>query len=93
MAGGRGPGDALDQLDRPSGVALGSDECLYVADYGNDRVMRWRLGEGEVVAGGRGWGDDLDQMAGPMGIVLEEVNGLAILVAENCFQICTHCFY
>ncbi|CAK9116979.1 unnamed protein product [Durusdinium trenchii] len=73
VAGGKGPGDDLDQLNRPTGVAIDDDGTLYIAEFGNDRVTRWAPGAkmGEVVAGGNGWGDDLDQLAGPVALSLQ----------------------
>ncbi|CAJ1343657.1 unnamed protein product [Effrenium voratum] len=82
-AGGRGPGDGLDQLNQPVDVALDSRGRLYVAERGNDRVTRWHGRNCEIVAGGQGWGDDLEQLAGPTALALQEVGGeTAVLVAE-----------
>ncbi|CAF5151327.1 unnamed protein product, partial [Rotaria sp. Silwood1] len=50
-------------------VGLTTDEngSLYVVDYGNDEVRRYRRGEsqGTVVAGGNGSGNRLDQLSFP----------------------------
>ena len=64
VAGGNGRGDRLDQLDRPSGIAVERDGAVLVADTFNNRVVRWRAGAqvGEVVAGGNGEGDRVDQL-------------------------------
>ena len=84
VAGGLGPGDGLDQLDRPVDVAIDSDGCLYVAELGNDRVTRWKDKTGEVVAGGTGWGDALENLASPTAICLQETpDGVCVLVAES----------
>ena len=83
VAGGRGPGDALDQLDRPVDVAVDSEGFLYVAEFGNDRVTRWKDKTCQVIAGGRGWGDALEQLASPTAICLQETrDGVSVLVAE-----------
>ena len=84
VAGGLGPGDGLDQLDRPVDVAIDSEGCLYVAELGNDRVTRWKDKTGEVVAGGTGWGDALENLASPTAICLQETpDGVCVLVAES----------
>ncbi|CAE7218665.1 trim71, partial [Symbiodinium necroappetens] len=83
VAGGRGPGDGLDQLDRPVDVAVDSKGFLYVAEFGNDRVTRWKDKTCEVIAGGRGSGDALEQLASPTAICLQESrDGVSVLVAE-----------
>eukprot|EP00435_Cladocopium_sp_Y103_P017206 s2255_g4.t1 len=92
VAGGQGPGDGLEQLNRPTAVAVDAAGRAYVSDFGNDRVTRWPLGSpgprsGEVVAGGRGEGDGLEQLAGPMALALQETKGksadtVAIVVCE-----------
>ena len=83
VAGGRGPGDGLDQLERPVDVAVDSEGFLYVAEFGNDRVTRWKDKMGQVVAGGTGWGDALENLASPTAICLQETrNGILVLVAE-----------
>ncbi|CAL1142653.1 unnamed protein product [Cladocopium goreaui] len=91
VAGGQGPGDALEQLNRPTAVAVDAAGRVYVSDFGNDRVVRWP-GQGrspwvEVVAGGRGEGDGLEQLAGPVALALQETKGksadtVAIVVCE-----------
>ena len=55
VAGGSGPGSGLHQLNHPNDIALDANGTLYVADYMNKRVVRWKVGlnqTGEIVAGG-----------------------------------------
>ena len=67
VAGGKGAGDMLDQLNLPSGIALEWGGDMLIVDTGNHRVMRWREGStaGEIVAGGKGAGNMLDQLCMP----------------------------
>ncbi|CAE8601419.1 unnamed protein product [Polarella glacialis] len=44
VAGGYGPGRALNQLRFPKGVFLDASNNLFVADSGNHRVVRWSVG-------------------------------------------------
>jgi hypothetical protein len=46
VAGGNGTGTALDQTPTPYGLALGTgtDPDIFVADFTNNRVMRWTQG-------------------------------------------------
>ena len=56
-------------------IRLGAEtrEAFLVAEFANNRVVRWRAGarEGEVVAGGNGSGDRLDQLSRPWGTAVE----------------------
>ena len=55
IAGGNGAGSELNQLHHPNDVALDANGTIYIADYSNKRVMRWRKDSdhmGEIVAGG-----------------------------------------
>ena len=55
VAGGFGPGSGLNQLNHPNDIALDADGIIYIADYMNKRVVRWKVGlnqTGEIVAGG-----------------------------------------
>ena len=42
MTGGNGKGKNLDQLDNPAGICVDRLDIVYVADYWNHRIMRWR---------------------------------------------------
>ena len=68
VAGGRGAGPALDQLNQPVAVALHPvTGDVYISDRANHRVVLWAADatQGVVVAGGNGWGDGLHQLACP----------------------------
>jgi hypothetical protein len=81
VAGGNGPGDRADQLDKPSGIFLAADRSLYVADTNNHRVMRWCSGAsaGVVVAGGHGQGDAPHQLSKPLVIHIDSTGALYVL--------------
>ena len=54
IAGGRGQGDRLDQLNWPSDVLIDKEtNSLFIADLGNRRVLRWsrrqKVTHGEVI--------------------------------------------
>ncbi|CAF4373398.1 unnamed protein product, partial [Adineta steineri] len=67
VAGGNGPGNQLNQLDSPGFISVNEDQFVYVSDFNNNRVMKWRKDarEGIVVAGGNGEGDNLNQLSRP----------------------------
>jgi DNA-binding beta-propeller fold protein YncE len=54
VAGSLTSGTGLNHLNQPAGICVTSDgQTLYVADYGNNRIMKWVIGasQGSVVAG------------------------------------------
>ncbi|CAF4259559.1 unnamed protein product, partial [Adineta steineri] len=66
VAGGNGKGRNLHQLSSPHGVVVDDLGQVYVADFENDRIMRWCEGKGEVVIGGNGeGGNESNQLNGP----------------------------
>jgi hypothetical protein len=74
--GNNGRGDGLNQLNMPQGMTsknLGSGLYMYVADTGNDRVIRFKWNEqtGEVVAGGNGRGSELNQLHFPFNVEVD----------------------
>ena len=56
MAGGKGMGNALNQLNKPFGIAVDDKGTIYVSELGNHRVSMWKKGatSGIVIAGGKG---------------------------------------
>ena len=73
MAGGNGPGAALSQLHGPFRFFLDNNQFLYILDYYNNRVTKWKLGSmvSQIVAGGNGRGSRNDQLSNPAGIVVD----------------------
>ncbi|CAF1350038.1 unnamed protein product [Adineta ricciae] len=54
VAGGTGSGTGFNQLNSPAGICVTRDgQTLYVADYNNNRIMKWNIGDtqGSLVAG------------------------------------------
>merc|ERR1712060_432961 len=80
VAGGHGPGHALNQLNDPCGIHVANDETLYVADKSNDRVVKWRPGasQGMVIAGGFGQGSEAHTVDDPFDLALDDDGALYI---------------
>ncbi|CAF4645059.1 unnamed protein product, partial [Didymodactylos carnosus] len=53
VAGGRGKGSALNQLNSPAAIYVDSNATVYIADEGNNRIVKWRndATKGEMVLG------------------------------------------
>ncbi|CAF1580881.1 unnamed protein product [Adineta ricciae] len=73
VAGGNGKGDQLNQFNLPTFLFVDDEQSLYVSDFGNYRVMKWRKDaqEGIVAAGGNGRGNNLNQLNCPEGIIVD----------------------
>ncbi|CAF5162031.1 unnamed protein product, partial [Rotaria sp. Silwood1] len=68
VAGGQGQGNDLTQLSYPGGVVVDQLGTVYVADWGNDRIMRWpkEATQGSVIVGGNGSGEQSNQLNRPI---------------------------
>ncbi len=85
IAGGNGKGNSLTQLSSPGGVIVDQLGQIYVADFGNDRIMRWCKGakEGTIVVGGNGRGKQSNQLYGPFGLSFDRQENLYVADFEN----------
>ncbi|CAF1439390.1 unnamed protein product [Adineta steineri] len=83
VAGGNGQGDQLNQLNNPRSIFVDEDQSVYVSDWVNHRVMKWRKDakEGKVVAGGNGYGGNLNQLYYPEGVIVDDLG--QIYVADH----------
>ncbi len=76
IAGGNGEGDQLNQLSSPFGIYVDDDDqCIYIADCDNHRIVEWKYGAkiGQVVAGGNGngKGNRMDQLNEPTDVIVD----------------------
>ncbi|CAF4956977.1 unnamed protein product [Rotaria sp. Silwood1] len=83
VAGGKGSGARLDQLNGSRHIVVDRYRSVYVADMYNDRVMKWNEGakEGIIVAGGNSRGSGFDQLSKPMGVMVDELH--TVYVADT----------
>jgi sugar lactone lactonase YvrE len=74
MAGGNGYGNEINQLLDPFGLYVDDDQTVYVADWGNHRIMEWKSGvtSGQVVAGENGQGSEADQLYDPTDVIVDK---------------------
>jgi sugar lactone lactonase YvrE len=82
IAGGKGKGDQLDQLFYPCGIRVDDDDqCIYIADYENDRIVKWKYNEtiGQVVAGGNRRGNRTDRLDRPTDMIVDKRNDSLII--------------
>ncbi|CAF4828371.1 unnamed protein product, partial [Rotaria socialis] len=86
VAGGQGAGSALTQLYAPLGIFVDTLGTLYVADGGNNRVMRWTQRDkkqGTVLVGGNGSGAGENQFKGPVGLSFDRHGNLYVADWNN----------
>ena len=87
VAGGNGPGAALNQLTNPFGIFIDSNDgdALIIVDSGNGRVMKWKqnASSGQVVAGGNGEGNRSNQLALPRYVTVDNEGTLFITEYTN----------
>ncbi|CAF1424240.1 unnamed protein product [Adineta steineri] len=89
-AGGNRQGNALNQLSGPNAVYYDHlyTSSLYVADTGNNRVLKFSSGStkatnGTVVAGGNGAGSGANQLKNPRSILVDSNGTLYISDGDN----------
>ena len=81
MAGLNGNGSALNQLLYPFGIAIDDQGTLFIADYGNDRIVAWKKNakSGEVVVDGNGGGNQTDQLNRPAAVLIDRTTNSLII--------------
>ena len=80
-AWGKG-GSAEGELNRPMGLAVDSQDSVYVADTGNHRVQKFEPG-GRFITKLGSAGTGLGQMMGPVSIAISQTGNLFVLELDN----------
>ena len=83
IAGGNGKGNQLNQLSSPRGIYVDDDDyqTIYIADYENHRIVKWKKNamHGQVVAGGNGHGGCITQLDRPTDVTIDKKNDSLII--------------
>ncbi len=60
---------------------IDDDQTIYVADYGNDRIVEWKsdANNGQILAGGNGKGNRNDQLNRPTKVIVDKENDSLII--------------
>ncbi|CAF3650984.1 unnamed protein product [Rotaria socialis] len=74
VAGGIFGGSGANQLLWPDGLTVDDNQTIFVADYGNHRIVQWNIGDsnGLIVAGGFGPGNQLNQLYHPIDVSIDK---------------------
>ncbi|CAF1370489.1 unnamed protein product [Adineta steineri] len=85
VAGGNGQGNQLNQLNYPTFIFVDEDQCVYVSDCFNHRVMKWKKDakEGRIVAGGNGKGENSNQLSSPEGVIVDASSQIYVADSGN----------
>ncbi|CAF1037838.1 unnamed protein product [Adineta steineri] len=80
VAGAKGKGNELNQLDFPAFIFVDEEQSVYISDKDNHRVMKWRKDatEGTVVAGGNGQGRKRSQLSYPHAVVVDDLGQIYV---------------
>ncbi|CAF5173552.1 unnamed protein product, partial [Rotaria sp. Silwood1] len=81
VAGGNGEGSEPNQLYYPRGLYVDDDQTIYVADWGNHRIVEWKSGatNGKVVAGGNRDGNRTNQLNSPYDVIIDKESDSLII--------------
>ena len=85
IAAGNGKGNELNQLSNPRGIYVDNDKTIYIADWGNDRIVSWKFysKNDQIVAGGNGQGNRTDQLDWPTDVIVDKVNDSLITETDE----------
>ncbi|CAM4786672.1 unnamed protein product [Rotaria magnacalcarata] len=85
IIGNFGEGSALFQLDRPWDAAIDDSGVLYIADSGNNRVIKWSVNatQGILISGGNNYGNRTDQLAAPRGVFVDYLGTVYVADTYN----------
>ncbi|CAF2054972.1 unnamed protein product [Rotaria magnacalcarata] len=75
VAGGKGKGNATNQLNEPCGLCVDDDQTVVIPDCKNHRIIQWKKNDttnGQVVAGDKGQGNRLNQLNQPTDVLIDK---------------------
>ncbi|CAF0784727.1 unnamed protein product [Adineta steineri] len=81
VAGGNEKGQELNQLSDPHGIFIGNDKSVYIADWSNHRIVKWKLNSniGQITVDGNGKGNQNNQLNYPTDIIFDKENNAFII--------------
>jgi sugar lactone lactonase YvrE len=86
VAGGNGHGGQLRQINNPiSDIYVDVAGNVYLSDYSNERIVRWRPDsiQGELIVGGNGYGWNLNQVSRPTGLHVTSKGDIFVLQRDH----------
>ncbi|CAF1113463.1 unnamed protein product [Adineta ricciae] len=92
IVGKDGCGDALNQIFKPSAIAIDQNKTLYIADRGNRRIVRWKCdaNEGQIIAGENEAEQESYQLSNSINMIIDETNSSLIIADRNNRRVIQH---
>ncbi|CAF0803637.1 unnamed protein product [Adineta steineri] len=80
VAKGNEDGQKSNQISDPQGIFFDNDKSLYIVDYSNDHIVRWKLNSntGQIIEADRN-GNENNQLNLPRDIIFEKENNSFII--------------
>ncbi|CAF0985270.1 unnamed protein product [Adineta steineri] len=81
VAGGNGDGQGLNQLYYPYGIFIDNEKSIYIADYSNHRIVKWKLNSktGQIIAGENGMENQNNQLTATTDVIFDKENNSFIV--------------
>jgi tripartite motif-containing protein 71 len=76
------PGSAVGQFDGPAGVAVDSNDCVYITDVNNHRIQKFS-GNGEFISTIGNEGEGNEQFIEPEGIDVDSEGNIYVTDTGN----------
>jgi sugar lactone lactonase YvrE len=85
VAGSKRWGTSLAHLNFPSGIYVDDEETVFIADYSNNRVVKWKSGAttGEIVIGEGAQEDRSDRLRHPKDLIFHKASNSFIIADEG----------
>ncbi|CAF1550727.1 unnamed protein product, partial [Adineta ricciae] len=85
VAGGNDFGSELNQFKYCHGFFIDKNKNMYITDWGNHRILKWKPNEkqGQVIAGGYGEGYEINQLTKPTGVIFDQGSNSLIIFDEG----------
>ncbi|CAF1279988.1 unnamed protein product [Adineta steineri] len=84
VAGRNEQGRQLNQLFFPVGIFIDKNKNIFIADFYNHRIVKWKYNskEGQIIAGGNETGNRRDQLNYPTYVIVDQQNH-SIIIADQ----------
>ncbi|CAF1466390.1 unnamed protein product [Adineta ricciae] len=84
LTGENGKGEELNQLCHPGGIFVDKNKTIFIADWGNNRIVEWKYDakQGHVIAGGNGQGNQMNQLYRPTNVIVDQ-QSQSLIIADS----------